>query len=147
LFGLVLGLLGILGCSFVLHLFELNAIPEFKVEFFEQISEDDLVDLDGFVVGFIKVDPDFDPVAGGIAHFGSDEAEAVNFLASFKVLAQEEEGELFIDLFLVGLTFGDLEDEPATFLILLVFPFGFDALPEELDGVDFAPGFANEIAA
>ena len=67
-------------------------------------------------------------------------------VASLEISAQDEEGQFLVDLLLVGLGLEYLEDEPSSFLILFVFPLGFDALLEELDGVDFAEGFANEVA-
>jgi len=49
-------------------------------------------------------------------------------------------------LLFVGVGFGNLEDEPSSFLILLILPLWLDAFLEDLDGVDFAEGIADEVA-
>ena len=46
------------------------------------------------------------------------------------------EGEVFINFLLVWLSLGNLEDKPASFLILFIFPFGLDSLSEKLNRVD-----------
>ena len=92
--------------------------------------------FDGFEVGLIEVDPEFDTVAEGLWVLGGDEPEAVDLFAPVEVFPNELEGEVFVDFLLVGLGLGDLEDEPASLLVLLILPFGLDPLPEELDRVD-----------
>lgn len=91
---------------------------------------------DGLGVVLIEVDPDFNPVAEGVGSLGGDEPEAIQLLAPLEGLANELEGEGLVDLLLVGLALGHLEDEPPSLLVLFILPFRLDALPEELDGVD-----------
>lgn len=138
--------LGLFGGAFVLHLFELDALFDFEFDFFEEVGQDILEDGDRLGVGFIEVDPDFDPVAGRIVDFGRDKPEPIYLVASYKILSQQEKGQLLIYLFFLGFSFTDLEDEPTSFLILFVLPLGFDTLFEELYGVDFFLWVADEVA-
>lgn len=154
-FFIVLGFLGIFsffvffglfGCSFILHLFELDALFDFEFDFFEEVGQDILEDGDRLGIGFIEVDPDFDPVAGRIVDFGRDKPEPIYLVASYKILSQQKKGQLLIYLFFFGFSFTDLEDEPTSFLILFVLPFGFNTLFEELYGVDFFLWVTDEVA-
>lgn len=61
--------------------------------------------------------------------------------ASYKL-----EGEVFINFLLVGLSLGNLEDKPASFLILFIFPFWLDSLPEKLNRVDFLQRALNLVS-
>lgn len=112
----------------------------------EEFGEDILEDSDRFSIRLVEVDPDLDPVAGRIVDLGRDKTEAVYLVASSKVFSQQEEGQLLIDLFLLGLSFADLEDEAASFLILLILPLGLDSFFEELNGVDFFERLTNKVA-
>ena len=57
-----------------------------------------------------------------------------------EIAADKFEREVLVNLFLIGLRFWYLEDEPATFLILLILPCGLDALSEKLNRIDFFEG-------
>lgn len=128
-----------------LHLFELYLFVE--AELFEEVGEDVLVSDDGLSVILIETDPDLEAVAGGIIDLGRDEAEPVNFVTAIEVFSQEEEGELLIDFFLVGLRLRDLEDKPTSILVALIFPLGLDPRAEVFDGVDSFLGGADLVAA
>ena len=142
-----LGVFGLFGGTFVLHLFELDAFSGLELELSEELCEDLLEDSDWFGVRLVKVDPDLDSVAGWIIDLGRDKTEPIYLVASVKILSKQEESQLLIDLFLIGLCFSNLENESSSLLILLILPFGLNSLFEKLNGVDFFLRITNEVAA
>lgn len=124
----------------------MNALSGLEFECIEEISEDILEDSDGFGIGLVEVDPDLNSIAGRIVNLGRDKTESIYLVASSKILSQQEEGQLFINLLFLRLSFADLEDEAASLLILFILPLRFDAFLEELDGVDFFEGLTNKVA-
>ena len=124
----------------------MDLLIELELQLVEEVSQYILEDSNGFYVWLIKVDPNLNSEAGGVIRFWWDIPEAINLITSVEIGSQDKKCQLFIDLLFIGLCFGDLEDKPSSFLILLILPFGLDAFFEELDGVDFAEGFANEVA-
>lgn len=128
-----------------LHLFELYLFVE--AELFEEVGEDVLVSDNGLGVVLVEADPDLEAVAGGVIDFGRNEAEPIDFVTAIEIFSEEEEGELLIDFFLVGLRLRDLEDKPASILVALIFPLGLDPRAEVFDGVDSFLGVADLVAA
>ena len=102
---------------------------------------------DGFDVALVEVHPDLNAVAVALWLLGGDEAEAVDLFAAFECGADELEGKALVDVLFIGLGFGHLENEPSSFLILLILPLGLDACAEELDGVDFVEGAGVDLVA
>lgn len=101
---------------------------------------------DGLGIILIEIDPNFNPVAERIGDLGRDESEAIQLLTLLKGLANELKGERLVDLLLIGLTLGHLEDEPPSLLVLFILPSRLDALPEKLDGVDSLQRVSNLVS-
>lgn len=94
----------------------------------------------------IEIDPDFNPVAESIGNLRRDKPETIQLFTLFKGLTNKLKGEGLIDLLFIGLTLGHLEDEPPSLLILFILPFGLNALPEKLDGVDSLQRVTNLVS-
>jgi hypothetical protein len=88
---------------------------------------------DGFSIRLVEIDPYFYAVADGLGSFGRDESKAIDLFTPLEILANDFESEMLVDFLFIGLDFRHLEDEPSSFLILLIFPFGLNPFPEELD--------------
>lgn len=101
---------------------------------------------DRLCIILIEIDPDFNPVAERIGNLRRNKSESIQLLTLLEGLSNEFEGKGLIDLLLVGLTLGHLEDEPPSLLVLFILPFGLDALPEKLDGVDSLQRVTNLVS-
>jgi hypothetical protein len=91
---------------------------------------------DRFHISFVEIDPNFNTIADGVGNLGGDESKAIDLIASFKGLTDKFEAEILVDFLFIWLIFRNLEDKSSTFLILFIFPFRFDSLPEKLDRVN-----------
>ncbi len=131
--------------SLVLHLPKPDFL-DLKVQVLEQLAEYELIVSDRFGVRLIEVDPDLDAVADWERNLRGDESKAIHLFTLLKSTANEFEGEVLVNVLFIGLAFWDLENESSSFLVLLIFPFGFDAFAEEFDGVDFFEGAFDLVA-
>lgn len=131
--------------TLVFHLFEFD-LSHLKIQAFEQVTENRLVMGDGLSISLIKVDPNLNAITEGVGNFGGDESEAIHLFTPLKCLSNEFKGETLINILFIGLTFRHLEDEPPSFLVLFIFPFGLDPLPEKLDRVNLFQRSINFIS-
>ncbi len=127
--------LRILISALVLHLLEFY-LPDLKVKVFQELTEKQLVVNDRFSVILIEIHPNLNTVAKRIGYLRGDESEAIQLIALLECLSNELKGKALVNFLLIWLTFRHLEDEPPSFLILLIFPFGLNSFPEKLDRVN-----------
>jgi hypothetical protein len=99
-----------------------------------------------FSVRLIKICPYFNTITVRFIYLRTYKSESIHSSAVLKAFPNKKEGQSLIDLLFVGLSFQHLKNEPTSLLVLFVFPFGFDAGAEELDGVDAFGNGLNVIA-
>lgn len=118
--------------ALVFHLLEAD-LSYLEVQALKQLTEDLLVVSDGLCIKFIKIHPDLNTIAEAVGIFRGDESEPIYLFTLLKGLPNELKSEVLIDFFPIWLTFRHLKDEPSSFLVLLIFPFRLNTLPEKLN--------------
>ncbi len=113
----------------------------------EQTGENLLIVNNPLSSRFVKINPNFNAVATRIVDLACDKSKSVDFIAQLEIFSQKEEGQILVNLLFVCLGFVDLENKAASSLVLLIFPFWLDPLPEKFDGVDFFLSFVDLVTA